>query len=70
MRNFDSENHAERLRRRLQERQDRLEKNFRPRLSAFTLVSIAIILILVLLFFVLGDGSDEATGFLQTFTWM
>lgn len=43
--NYETE--TDRLRRRLQERNDRMQARLRPRLSPFTLVSIAIILILL-----------------------
>lgn len=48
------ESQADRLRRRLQERQDRIAKNNRPRISPFTLLSIVVILIL--LFIVRGGA--------------
>ncbi|MCL2753992.1 MAG: hypothetical protein FWE44_07590 [Defluviitaleaceae bacterium] len=51
MRN-DNENSADRLRRRLQERNDRVNKQ-KPKLSPFTLVSILIVL--VILFIVRGN---------------
>ncbi|MCL2854993.1 MAG: hypothetical protein FWE21_05175 [Defluviitaleaceae bacterium] len=43
------ESQADRLRRRLQERQDRITKSTRPRISPFTLLSIVIILVLLFL---------------------
>jgi len=49
MRRYDDENQADRLRRRLQERRDEINKNNKVRLSPFTLVSIAIILIIIFL---------------------
>ncbi|MCL2575219.1 MAG: hypothetical protein FWE33_02185 [Defluviitaleaceae bacterium] len=52
MRN-DNETQADRLRRRLQERSDRIT-NQRPRLNPFTLVSILIVLIVL---FLVRNGS-------------
>jgi len=46
-RDFDSwESSTERLRRRLEERQEKMERNTRPRINPFTLLSIVIILII------------------------
>ena len=47
MRRYDDNNSAERLRRRLQERRDDIEKTTKLRLSPFTIVSLVIILVLV-----------------------
>ena len=50
----ERESQADRLRRRLQDRQDRLQKNTRPRISPFTLLSIAVILVIL---FIVRGGS-------------
>jgi hypothetical protein len=45
----EGESDSERLRRRLQERRERLEHNTRPRINPFTLLSIIIILVVMVL---------------------
>ena len=53
MNGHNRENQTDRLRRRLEERDDRIKKQTRQRLSPFTLISIAIIL--AILFFARGQ---------------
>jgi len=50
----ERESQADRLRRRLQERQDRMQRNTRPRISPFTLLSVVVILIVL---FIVRGGS-------------
>ncbi|MCL2235170.1 MAG: hypothetical protein FWB98_01870 [Defluviitaleaceae bacterium] len=50
----ERESQADRLRRRLQERQDRINQNTRPRISPFTLLSVVVILVIL---FIVRGGS-------------
>ena len=50
MRRYDDDNSADRLRRRLQERRDNIEKETKLRLSPFTIASLVIILVFVLIY--------------------
>ncbi|MCL2168653.1 MAG: hypothetical protein FWB74_01345 [Defluviitaleaceae bacterium] len=50
MSGHNRENQADRLRRRLEERDERIKKQTRQKLSPFTLVSIAIILVVLFIF--------------------
>ncbi|MDR2166833.1 MAG: hypothetical protein LBE35_03145 [Clostridiales bacterium] len=62
---YERESQADRLRRRLQERRERIEKATRPRISPFTFISIGIILLLIFLFFFTGCAARPAQNRLE-----